>query len=181
VAGFARYRESNLREPAFFLVGLCTLHGPMVGLHMVSAFASSHTSWPDGGLHMLSALAVLPWLAFLLLITLAEISTMGGVWWRPEPCRCLISLFFVPFFFVFCLCRYRFHDRDCCVVRGDGLLIAPSLGRLRPHFVCWSGSRGVLKADKSSPRRWDIFWVAPPSSLHPVQCCLGAPCAAGRV
>ena len=91
MAGFARYRESSLREPAFFLSGLCTLHGPMVGLHMVSALASSHTSWPDGGLHMLSALAVLPWLAFLLLITLAEISTMGGVWWRPEPCRCLIS------------------------------------------------------------------------------------------
>ena len=42
---------------------------------------------------MVSALAVLPWLAFLLLITLAEISTMGGVWWRPEPCRCLFSHF----------------------------------------------------------------------------------------
>ena len=24
---------------------------------------------------------------------LAEISTMGGVWWRPEPCRCLFSHF----------------------------------------------------------------------------------------
>jgi hypothetical protein len=22
---------------------------------------------------------------------IAMISTMGGVWWRPEPCRCLIS------------------------------------------------------------------------------------------
>ena len=92
MAGFARYRESSLREPAFFLFGLYTLHGPLVGLHMVSASASSHTSWPDGGLHMLSALAVLLWLAFLLLITLAEISTMGGVWWRPEPCRCLSIL-----------------------------------------------------------------------------------------
>ena len=45
----------------------------------------------------MSALAVLPWLAFLLLITLAEISTMGGVWWRPEPCRCLISHFLFCF------------------------------------------------------------------------------------
>ena len=44
---------------AFSLFGLCTLHGPMVGLHMVSASLSSHTSWPDGGLHMLSALTVL--------------------------------------------------------------------------------------------------------------------------
>ena len=39
---------------------------------------------------MLSALIVLLGVWFLLLLTsLALPLTMGGVWWRPEPCRCL--------------------------------------------------------------------------------------------
>ena len=76
---------------------------------------------------------------FGLVLGLAEISTMGGVWWRPEPCRCLISHF--QFVFIFGLYRNRFRGYDCCDIRGDGLLIAPSLGRLRPHLVCWPGFR----------------------------------------
>ena len=32
-------------------LGLCTLHGPTAGLHVVG-FSSLHTSWPSGGLHV---------------------------------------------------------------------------------------------------------------------------------
>ena len=86
VAGFARYRESSLREPAFFLSGLCTLHGPMVGLHMLSALTVLLRGW-----------------ILLLLISIAVLSTMDGVRWRPEPCHCL-STPFLCFCFVFVFC-----------------------------------------------------------------------------
>ena len=42
------------------------------------------------------------------------ISTMGGVWWRPEPCRCLISHLlgvddFLAVLLLFCFFSSRFR------------------------------------------------------------------------
>ena len=69
-------------------------------------------------------------LGFLLLITLAEISTMGGVWWRPEPCRCLIRHCFPATSLVFCFVSatiFVVFCGHCPQAHASGLCFGPDV------------------------------------------------------
>jgi hypothetical protein len=103
---------------------------------------------------------------------------MGGAWWRPHPCRCLVSFSsFVHFWSLLSplsqLCSAAIH-----VVQ---LLISPSRGRLRPHLVCWPGFREVLKACSALPDGGACFWRRRRFASHSNSVALSPPLAASLI